>query len=395
MTPETHTIALRTKTPVHVGSGETLAALGYFVHGDQLYVIDQDAFFERLSDVEREQYLDWVYDAIDKRGDGPRLNEFVRDHLRLDDLDAFAESVSAYAVETADAPDASQGYWQHLRQPGRGIYFPGSSIKGALRTALMETILDRDEVSLTRLIGRLRALDPDNWRGLHHRQEDTWRATEADIFRGGSQNTKAIRSDFLRFISVGDTEPFTEEGDEMVLRTDSKGTRRTTTAWNETVYHGANTHFSLTLRPDAPLAKVGLPEHLRDYLSLDALFEALYDKAYQHLGKEASYFQDCNAREIVSTIGKLEAANSPESPLLRIGSGQGFRSTTAMEIVHRLDRKVYEDYVATGMENRRKSTNIIPERFPKTRRFIPYQTSPTESFRVDASILGWVQLERA
>jgi CRISPR type III-A-associated RAMP protein Csm5 len=392
MTPETHTIALRTKTPVHIGSGETLAALGYFVHGDQLYVIDQDAFFERLSDVEREQYLDWVYDAIDKRGDGPRLNEFVRNHLRPDDYESFAQSVSAYAVDTSDRPDPARGYWQHLRQPGRGPYFPGSSIKGALRTAIMETVLDREEGAFKRLLGRLRTLNPDNRRGLRRRQSEAWRETEADIFRGGPTNKWAMNNDFMRFVSVSDTGSFDEQS-ALVVRTDSKGTSRKT-AWNETVDERFETRFSVTLRPEAPLHELGLPKHLRDYLSLDALFEALYERTRLHLDKEAYFMGSQGAEAISDTLYGLESENTPDTPLLRLGGGQGFRSTTAMEIVHENAPDIYEKYVATGMENRRKSTNIIPERFPKTRRFIPRQTSPTERFRIDASVLGWVQLER-
>jgi CRISPR-associated protein Csm5 len=120
---------VRTMSPVHVGSGEADLReedLGFLPMGDRLAVLDPDKLAASLSQAQLDRLLA-----------GVPLNEIVS-ALRQDQLEAMA----AYTLPTPAAP--VDRIRPHIKIPGvpPRPYLPGSSIKGALRTALAWAMLE-------------------------------------------------------------------------------------------------------------------------------------------------------------------------------------------------------------------------------------------------------------
>lgn len=123
-------------TPVLVSDGGTLSPIDYMVWKDQVNVLDQRKIFRLLAK-------------------GPRLDGYLNQVKRADKLDfaswgGFAQNFAGRRIAFEHASMTPQ--WE--RQPAdachiptfarthEGAYLPGSSLRGALRTALVSARLD-------------------------------------------------------------------------------------------------------------------------------------------------------------------------------------------------------------------------------------------------------------
>ena len=136
-------LRLEILTPVHIGSGDTSDPLDYVItskNGEDYFCrIDLDAWLEDYPDQE----------ALAKVLDGgklPVIRKFIADNL---DADIYARSSSKII-----SPEIAKKYRQHianLNSPNQllidptlknpltgGLLIPGSSIKGAMRTAVID-----------------------------------------------------------------------------------------------------------------------------------------------------------------------------------------------------------------------------------------------------------------
>ncbi|MEA3465351.1 MAG: type III-A CRISPR-associated RAMP protein Csm5, partial [Thermodesulfobacteriota bacterium] len=136
-------IRLEILTPVHIGSGDTSDPLDYVVATqdgqDYFCQIDLDAWLEDYPDQEA---LSKVLD----NGKLPAIRKFIADKL---DVDIYARSSSKII-----SPEIAKKYRHHiadLNSPNQlliepalknpltgGLLIPGSSIKGAMRTAVID-----------------------------------------------------------------------------------------------------------------------------------------------------------------------------------------------------------------------------------------------------------------
>jgi CRISPR-associated protein Csm5 len=130
-------ITLTPLTPLHIGDGSQLEAYEYVVIKDRFYQLSLDRLLARLSPAEREsvsQYLE---------RDLVSLRRFVREH--------FLPEVAEY--QAAASPRFQQLYEEKLAQAQNQLIvfpflrsmgkplIPGSSLKGALRTAILNHLL--------------------------------------------------------------------------------------------------------------------------------------------------------------------------------------------------------------------------------------------------------------
>ncbi len=129
-------------TPVLVSDGGTLSPIDYMVWKDQVNVLDQRKIFRLLAK-------------------GPRLDGYLNQVKRAEKLDfaswgGFAQNFAGRRIAFEHSSIASQ--WE--RQPAddchiptfmrshEGPYLPGSSVRGALRTALVSSRLDEKALEL-------------------------------------------------------------------------------------------------------------------------------------------------------------------------------------------------------------------------------------------------------
>ncbi|MCS6859775.1 MAG: type III-A CRISPR-associated RAMP protein Csm5 [Abditibacteriales bacterium] len=389
MQPQTYRLRLQTVSPVHIGNGDTITALSYLLDGGKVHVLDADKFFAALDEAQRDAYVRWLDTQLRGQGqNNPSVRNFLEQRVHLRNIAEFVAKVSGYSVTLqADPGITARGIRQHIQTPQHQPYIPGSTLKGAMRTALIEALLD-DDASYNWLRQRFEQLQVKNdERDMKRALADIWKSLEAKLLRGGQDEA---HFDFLRFIAVSDTAPF-PTGALSVRLTRSEGTTRTTSTWIETIPPDQTTTLTLTFYPNAPLDSLRLDEALRDYLTIDKLFAVLHQRAKRRLEEEAKYRAQ---NKPLPRIAELQALNQPDAPLLRIGAGQGYLGTTVMGTIKRRDPQLYRDKVVPGVKVTlgRRGANVQTQNFPKTRRTVRDNESQHQAQSED--LLGWVKLQR-
>lgn len=388
MNATSYTVTLEVLTPVHVGSGDTVNALGYLRDGDALHVVDPDRWTAWLGQQGRaEQFVGWMERVLQitnrQQQRQVSLTRFVREELKRTDIARIAENTARYTLrmEECGEPDALRGFKTHIRDARGRAYLPGSSLKGAIRTALIENLLQEDnrlEQALIQPLGRVPATG--DRRALRRDLRRVWQGMEQELLRGGQNKANF---DLLRFVLVSDSEPLSPE--QVSLRkVRSEGTRLRTGTWIEALRPGASTRFTLSLVPDAPLELLKLGDDRREYLLWETLMEVLYKRAERRLARELQYAYPA---AVHNRLQQLRTRNRRDAPLLCVGWGQGYLGTTVMGLVQ--DERAQE-YARLIQKMRpalpRGGQGVQPNRFPKTRRAV------RNAHEEAVYPLGWLQL---
>lgn len=169
------TATLTTLTPVHIGSGQTLQhGFDFMKMDDRIGFIDID----KIVSIIGEKFIPQLTAQIEQRKPIMDLPA-----LRNRPLEDFSSNIAAAAGISSIAQELKA----HYRTSLQGLCIPGSSIKGAIRTAIWETITT-DEVTRS-----MRGTDLKNASGK-------WKDITIDrrLF-GKDANTKSTR-----FLKVGD-----------------------------------------------------------------------------------------------------------------------------------------------------------------------------------------------
>jgi CRISPR/Cas system CSM-associated protein Csm5 (group 7 of RAMP superfamily) len=169
-------LRLRTLTPLHIGNGEELHSLDYAIYQNKLYRLPQAVFTRFLRDQGKEiatSFADWTIDLSDRIDD---LEQKKRNSPRSGGMDYNQElsklrsgfTYLAFAKKIGKEPDFIRFMTQQskglpigtpqLRQQIRGLlksgdgkaYLPGTSVKGAIRTALFFHVLE-NHISVDRV----------------------------------------------------------------------------------------------------------------------------------------------------------------------------------------------------------------------------------------------------
>ena len=222
-------MTLRTLSPVHIGSGNSIEPFDYvtrFRDGKGTFArINLDAFAERVLDLKPEaigDFTEWISqtaERLDRTQNQDKfrvrrefkLDRFARERLKASDLaDALIDDETLYYYQQPINTDLDYEVKEQIKTTDNGLYIPGSSLKGALRTALAFAVLtEADERFKYRLRKRLSSY-PDRARQLKAKQHfrdlniletKLGQEIEQAVFRCGSE----IHFDLMRGLQVSDT----------------------------------------------------------------------------------------------------------------------------------------------------------------------------------------------
>lgn len=362
-------IHIKTLTPIHIGSGVFLhnkTEFEKFNKGEDSFlgIIDEKKIMSLLG----EKHIDeWVVSI--ERGKSIRdiFNKF-----------SLCNKVSAYSKRTIlNFSDniSDNATLKECIHNGMGVpYIPGSSIKGAIRTALLCYLFNSSEHNY----------NPN--KTLRDAQR-----FESDIF-GSSPN-----DDVFRFIQVGDAY-FPKDCEialTMILLNITSKTNLIDSSKQqivECICPEASTTFHLKINKqysDYCHKKNNniktIPPEFKD---LKALFHAINTHTKRLLDEELDFWNDINnqkegAHEYIDNIKKIHNMidlNNNEKCILRIGHGSGWRFMTGAWT------KKYPFFNSTIVPTCRRNNSYYEQYdFPKTRRID----------EIDSDILGFVQLTQA
>lgn len=356
-------------TPVHIGTGTQFTGFDGLYDAGRWWLIDLDKILERVADA-------------NQLASNMGTKDFTwANWLRRNSI--APQDVAAYGVSCPKDPNPVP-IREFIKSVYRRPYFPGSTVKGALRTAVVLAALSQEENYL-RLEKQLQ-----NIRELFRSGEPPWNkaatlgrvaeGTEGFAVRGRKNDAKY---DLLKMVMASDSNSIDTDSLQLI-ETASVGTERFTKMWAEAVTAGKNltVSFSIAEVEIAFLKELGL-ERFFEWLHPDRLLEACFKRSKLLLDSEAEYFS--RQPLILGRISQLRELNQKETPLIRLGWGQGFLSTTVTDVVRKSDEKLFDEAIRESVSFVRR-WHTVPHRFPKTRRVI------LDSVGNAADVLGWVQL---
>lgn len=352
-----YTVNLMTLSPLHIGTGRRLMRdYDYVVYRDRTWRIDQDALLDAAM------------------GENDALDEALLDRPAAELLQPgdFKPDSSLFRYVARGAPrskDKGANLYEQIKDAWDRPYLPGSSLKGALRTVILDWALAQDP----------RALDP---RRLENGPRRAAQAIERSVL-GPSPN-----DDLLRALHVSDSRPLKANAtlaieNAQVLTGGQPGSPIEVEAIRAKVQLRAKVKLDLALFNPQVEQRLRLGRHREWLTDLMALSRArvtpilLQERDWFHTrysGSAAARFYD----SLYQGIQKLP----DERTFLQIGWGGGWSSKT---IGNRLSERDREDVILRYGLARGKRRSGDP--FPKSRRVVLDQQGQP------AASLGWLLIE--
>ena len=314
-------IKIETLTAVHIGSGETLQYGTDFVTGKQddeyvISIVDPRKVMELIGE---DNVYQWVA-AIERKEATSKVVKQFAPNAKIDDY-------SKRIIMEWSAAKPSDTLKEQIHD-GRGVpYIPGSSIKGAIRTAVL---------------GSLAKELPDLENKLKNRfGKVTAELVESELFGGN------LNKDVFRFLQVGDA--YFGKNYEVAIRMVNINERERQGFWDQSKSQlieaicpedSAEFQMKINLTGYNLSKREGLVSKIPACMqSASALFETISAHTLHLLATEKEYWQEREANdatdhvtnylerieEMLDTVRKCEKG---KECVLRIGHGSGWRFIT-------------------------------------------------------------------
>ena len=133
---------LTTLTPVHIGNGITYnKGLDFIQRDEQIGIIDEGKVLELIG---RENIRQWVslieeYDPDKDFKKQPLLDLLAGRGFKITDL----REISSRICQLKNKNNSSSQLKEHFRSSLYGITIPGSSLKGSIRTCVLDDLIDK------------------------------------------------------------------------------------------------------------------------------------------------------------------------------------------------------------------------------------------------------------
>jgi CRISPR type III-A-associated RAMP protein Csm5 len=303
-------LEITTLSPVHIGDGGRLTPLDYLEKDRIIHVINEDRLFEEL---ERRGLVNHFINYVEKTRDAS-LKEFIEKFMR-DMGPRVYEGIIRHSSEILSGRSGGKQILTFIRNAEDKAYIPGSEIKGAIRIALLHSVLEKDPTRISRVLGML-VSDEHN--------EDTLLRPRIGELHG----------DLGRLIRPSDSSPIDRVCVAQMYRISTRLDRPIPLSLAEIIPANVTARADLTLvSSDRVIREIG------GSITVQEIVEACLRKAKKTVELERRRVQRMaqgaskhpvwmmldgfynNLFQEVERCGELEA-------VLRVGGGQGLYSTT-------------------------------------------------------------------
>lgn len=394
---QTYDLNIKVLSPVHVGTGEQPGRKERWVEDGKVWLVDEEALFRRVSESPTLLHRFERF-AVEERAS---LRRFLK-NARID-----PQSVALYGLKHFGANPYGY-YLTHIKVPGRPPqpYIPGSSLKGAVRSALLRAMLIDDEAKQEEAARLIRMQ-------MQGSAQPKWAddVLEEKFFGRGHDPPNWQNYDWMRLFSFSDTQPIrmrqlwaTEvrilsivgSGAAMHLEEKTFRRDRLIQLHPEVLRPGTRAKGRLTFNDEllSSLAEEALnfPQERGD---VKLLLQECNRVAKEQIIQEWTFADRTKWREGKKFYGwmvdQLEKAIRHDACLLRLGWGSGYDDKTMTDL---LDEETFDEVrdsysLPVGLPGRRRGNGYLPKALsPKSRkvaldhkdRWLP---------------LGWIQLSLA
>ena len=304
--PVVYQFKLTPLTPIHIGAGQNLEPFEYVVT-DRLYRFDLDDFVLALSAAERDEFMAAIEAGLTAIRDFVSARADLAASLACYSADVTPAAYDLYAGRIAGR-EAYPEIVACIKSDDRP-YIPGSSLKGALRTALLYNAMEKDNPA-----------------------RDA-RRLEAEVFGYWRRNRPIIQDDPFRAFKVGDGSPLAESCKLRAVSVYAKRDQR----WDEQVTMLVETTQG-QLSDGVELASihpVTFDETFYRYhagafaLTPGRILAACRDFYGAHLAAERTYTADLpETRAVYEALTARAEALPDHACLIRLAWGSGRDATT-------------------------------------------------------------------
>ncbi|HII91639.1 MAG TPA: type III-A CRISPR-associated RAMP protein Csm5 [Methanosarcina sp.] len=353
-------LILETISPIHIGSGESYSSAEFLSIGNTIHRMDVNKIYNLLSEKEREVLVEHLEDQYFK------LDDFFRGkNLSIAEL-------KLYSLERKG--QVPREIKEHVKTGIKG-YLPGSSLKGAIKTTVMNAFMDKKKIEK---IGEILE-NPDTRR----RNREIQKFIE-DIFSSGGKQSSY--SDFMRFVQISDFIPVSRlcVSEVKSLEVDDSINRwywyqrngKIVQSSLETIEVGekleGEIHF---IYNDDVHRSLGL-KGKADILNIEEIKYFIYNFSAEIIKYELSFAKKYNVDFLLAFYRKLMKLNTLESPVIKLGHGVGYLGTTVGLEIKKQDNEVFEQ-VRKSLRGRSYEFE-----YPKTRKIAVEENVP----------LGWCKI---
>ena len=345
---------LETLSPVHIGNGDQYTIMDSVLSNNYFYPINMNKFYEKLQDIGKIQdYLSYTAE-----------NRLLSDYLLS--IHMKHEEISKYKIKLTEQNKNDMQFLKKVNisqfiKNGLGeVYIPGSEIKGAIRTAIIYNLLK----------------NPQNYDYLQSQRRNIQYLgsnIEAHLLR--SKND--AKYDILKYLEITDSssQPHSTLEIAHVMSYWTRGKH----SYAEVLPSKIKLSGTINIvKREIALASLGL-SNKEDILSEETILKSIYTHTNDLIEHEISFYKSQHAEQFIKEMQEIKEKNKEKNPVLRLGQGQGFLSTTINLIIKNNDPELYD------MIRRNTKRRSYPNIFPKTRRFVMENNKPSYT-------LGWIKL---
>lgn len=434
-------LELKTITPIHIMGRTEIGSHRLLITDKVRAIVDEEKLFERL--YQQDELVDDFLFEMDS-DKPPRLYKFLKNRVLSDQswgsnqyvdstkIDKLAWDLSAYRLDWYHNAPQSRPYSirPFIRDGQNDPYIPGTSIKGAIRTAVLYSQLlklkEESSTDFNLIVKKIREELPKV------KSSSTKPAIEIGLIEDVLQDFDALAPnnhwftpkevslrDFLKAVLISDTTPardnlqlcrvqWVSEGGPIGWHFSTKSNGDPIDVYPEVLpesitlsCNGAVDKFTVNrLRGKTSIAQPCFSD-------LDSVFAHMKRFADDLLTFEKKYFQDLYNRNndplIRVALKEYERIENKE-PNLRIGWASGTMGITILRLLlDEPDMRILDQPEIEAIREQffpsQHATKYGPsiKYFPKTRRFIVSQSNQTGSHEDEWELitpLGWCRLER-
>ena len=362
-------------SPVHIGSGEKYTASEYVkskgkTKSGKVYKIikriDVSKYYISLDDNKKDKFLADLSSNKDfnlKDFDNTIPNTFMKYRC----IDKCKKDISP----NQDISEAIKTLNE--------LYIPGSSIKGAIKSAILYREIDDNKI------------DEISHKVLRNNGSVDFRAYSKFIDKIFSSNRAptSAQGDIMKFLQVTDSttikmptvyDVVTVMASANIGRNEyyrrNKRSREPTLSFLETIDRGNKLSFEIKNNYTSDVFKrLGLEDKKR-LIDINNIKKSIFIFSKSLINHEKEFAETYDMDYLTRFYNDLDKRNTIDNPVLKVGAGSGFLATTVGLKIKKYDERLYEK-IRKGLRGK----NYEYE-FPKSRKI-------TQSF---GRPLGWIQL---
>jgi CRISPR type III-A-associated RAMP protein Csm5 len=203
-------------SPVHIGAGERKTRMNFVLKDNKAYFINEDLFNSLINNAGlTDKFIQWASQG------GNDISQFLSDYSEIENK--LLEK-SLYVLPIRGFIDRDVAL--HIKDSENRFFIPGSSIKGAIRTALLYNVLEETRPDINQLLKGIPDTDIIGVLNVD-KNKSKWIGMEIEkfVFRTGFRKNDGIISygdakyDLLKFIHFSDAYPLKAEYSIMPVRT--------------------------------------------------------------------------------------------------------------------------------------------------------------------------------